>query len=613
MGKPETKESKALKVKVSTKSVDGERTIVFVASSPKEDRDYESVDVKSLRLPLKGGGFVVAGTLTGGENIDIPMLLNHSFDVEDVIGSVRKAYLNESDELVFEAGVSSRFKAQDMLTLLEEDHLSNAFSITMIDYDYNFDSQTITNAEIAEVSMVFRGSNKEARLLAVKSLIKGDESMEKPDDLAEKKALLEKLQKEITEAEAIDITEAVVDEIKEEIKEEEAEVIAEADKNIKEESTEADIAEVKKEEKEMEKEIAKEEVIAKAAPVQGAKAEKQIDKYELASKQFVAYLNKDSKELSRLNEVAIKSFEGANSKETYMNATTSADGGAIVPSAEMLTDVYTTLANYSQVANDLRVITLTSGDSLDVATLVTDVIMKEVATEGAKKTATKPVFGDSDVTLREFAGVAVVTKKLVRQAAVNVYNILVESFARAIATKRAEMALTDATSGIINKSGVTELEADTAGVANYSWKDIKKMPYQIAAGAVQGGKYYISRELLETLDTETDLDGKDLDILTLNGDGLSGRFKNGFNFVVEETLGDASAHAVFGAMGRFGILLRQAGVESETFNTGIVTDGSEVSHNLLQENKLAERVAFYENVGYPIPAAFCVLVDAIVS
>lgn len=169
--------------KLSTKSVDGERRIVFVASSNNEDRHYEHVDVASLRLPLKGGGDITVSAIPSegvSEVIDIPLMLNHSGDVRDVIGSIRAAYFS-NNELTFEAGISKREIAQEMLTLLEEGHLSNAFSITMIDYDYNIDSETISKAEVIEVSLVYRGSNKEARLLAIKSLLR-DEMKTKQND-----------------------------------------------------------------------------------------------------------------------------------------------------------------------------------------------------------------------------------------------------------------------------------------------------------------------------------------------------------------------------------------------------------------------------------------------
>lgn len=162
-----------LKVK---KNDNGEEKIVFVASSNRVDRSNETVDIKSLRLPLKGGGEISVGTMTSeglSDVIDIPLMLNHSRDVTDIIGSVKKAYL-QNDELVFEASISSREIAQEMLTLIKEEHLSNAFSITMSDFDYNFDTGVISNAEIIEVSLVYRGCNREARLLAVKSLMEGE-------------------------------------------------------------------------------------------------------------------------------------------------------------------------------------------------------------------------------------------------------------------------------------------------------------------------------------------------------------------------------------------------------------------------------------------------------
>ena len=182
-----------LKTEISKSvEVNEERRIRFVASSVNEDRHYEKVDVASLRLPLKQGGEIRAGVIpTEGVNdlVDIPLILNHSGDVRDTIGSVRSAFY-ENGELIFEAGISKREIAQEMLLLLEEGHLSNAFSITMSDLDYNFESETISNAEIIEVSLVFRGANREARLLAVKSL--------KGDEMSQEKETPEVLKKEAT-------------------------------------------------------------------------------------------------------------------------------------------------------------------------------------------------------------------------------------------------------------------------------------------------------------------------------------------------------------------------------------------------------------------------------
>lgn len=261
---------------VKTKDVDGERRIVFVASSGSVDRDYERVDVPSLRLPLKAGGEIQVSQIgsEGVEGVDIPLMLNHSGDIRDVIGSVRKAWF-ENGELIFEAGISSRGIAQEILTLIDEGHLSNAFSITMIDFDFDYDTETIRNAEVIEVSVVYRGSNKDARLLAVKSLL-GGEQMEEAEKVEAP------IEAETVETVEEPVGEAPVEQVEESANEAEAETEkeeAEAEEPVDETATEQEQPaepttqeEPKEKEQEMEKEIAQDAVVAKATPVQTAKS-----------------------------------------------------------------------------------------------------------------------------------------------------------------------------------------------------------------------------------------------------------------------------------------------------------------------------------------------------
>lgn len=244
---------------IKHKSVDGERRITFVASSDKQDRHGEFVDTKSLRLPLKGGGYIKAENIPaeGFENIDIPLMLNHSADIRDVIGSVRRAYF-ENGELIFEAGLSTTELAKEITTLVDEGHLSNAFSITMIDFDYDYDSETIYGAEVIEVSVVYRGANREARLLAVKSL--GETPMEEEQkESTEIEVAVEEPTESTKDAEP---TEAQSDtEVEEPTVEEPVEETEPAE-------TEADDKETVEEtnkEKEMDKEIAKDAIVEKSA------------------------------------------------------------------------------------------------------------------------------------------------------------------------------------------------------------------------------------------------------------------------------------------------------------------------------------------------------------
>ncbi len=158
--------------KLKTAETEGEHRITFVASTANEDRDYEVMQIDTFRLPLKGGGHIKVAELgeSGSDKVDIPLLTNHNlWDVESTIGSVRKASYVDG-KLIFEAGISSRAYAQDMFKLVEEGHLDNAFSIQFRDFDYDNETKTCSNGEIVEVSLVTRGSNKDAQVLAVKGL-----------------------------------------------------------------------------------------------------------------------------------------------------------------------------------------------------------------------------------------------------------------------------------------------------------------------------------------------------------------------------------------------------------------------------------------------------------
>lgn len=162
------------KLKIATVGDEGteERRVSFVASTATEDRDYEVVDIKTFRLPLKGGGEIVVGDIPaeGVENVDIPFLTNHDlYHVESTIGSVRKATF-EDGKLIFEVGISSLPSAQEKLKLIEEGHLDNAFSIQYSDYTHDAAKNTDVGGEILEVSLVARGANKDAQVLAVKGL-----------------------------------------------------------------------------------------------------------------------------------------------------------------------------------------------------------------------------------------------------------------------------------------------------------------------------------------------------------------------------------------------------------------------------------------------------------
>lgn len=342
---------------LKTKDVDGERRIVFVASSSSIDRDYERVDVPSLRLPLKSGGEIRVSQIgsEGIEGVDIPLMLNHSGDVRDVIGSVRKAWF-ENGELIFEAGISKRAIAQEILTLIDEGHLSNAFSITMTDFDFDYDTETIQNAEVIEVSVVYRGSNKDARLLAVKSLL-GGENM----DETEKTEVVETPVEETVEETIVEEAEAPVAEVEESADEAEApaeEGDAEAEEKVEEVATEQEeepveesTPEIKEEEKEseMEKEIAKDTVVAKATPVQIAKSSDYL---------------KTKQALTDFKNIVLKHHRGSNEaimKEWEANLASKAISGDAILPTRIEQIFFKTWTDKAEILNTFRMLGVRAG------------------------------------------------------------------------------------------------------------------------------------------------------------------------------------------------------------------------------------------------------------
>jgi HK97 family phage major capsid protein len=355
-----------------------------------------------------------------------------------------------------------------------------------------------------------------------------------------------------------------------------------------------------------------------STPVEGEVVGKhgKLSKEAFAVKQLGAALTGNKELLKELNEEAVKSLESAGlvEKATYLNAGTAADGAVLVPNADLLNDILTLLPAYSPLADKLRTITLTDGNSIDVDALITDVTMTEVGSEGGAKTVTKPALQKSNIAVREWAGIALMTKKLVKQSAIDVYALLRDSFARAIAKTRETMIISDGTSGLVTLSGVTVVNAGgstTSGkttVALIPLADIKKMPFSVPTAAGNGGMYVFSRLLLASLASREDSTGQPIVTLnSSNGGTLSGTF-NGYPFVVAETLGTTDAvstvHAIFGNFAEYGFVVRQGAIDTAVFDSGTVTDGGSTVHNLIQENKLAMRVETWEAVGFPLPAAF---------
>lgn len=457
MGK--TIKSAAIRIKDAVTT--NRQTVRAVVTAPTLDRDYEVIDTRSLRLPLKGGGWIYASELTGKEALDIPFLLNHSMVVEDVIGSVSSGVINDAGELEVEFAISSLPKAQDMLTLLDEGHLGNAFSITINDYTYDSDG-TYRDGEVIEISLVFKGSNRNARLLEVsKSLLKGDRMAEatKSPELTAKYEELQALTKEIEAAEA-KAKEAEPTEVKAEAK---VEVPAEGEPAPKAEEKPAEQpkAEVKVEEtpKPAEQpapaapeaptttpkentnmtETESKAISAKAAAAKPKELEQPVvkaivnpDEHKLiTAKQINAWNAKNYEALRELNAIAKKIDEanGVASKAIKSKEISYSDANPLYLAEQVNRDVELCRGEYG-LAPLVTKINLTESPKFRTLTQDGDIDFVPVGWAGTKP-EDETGFGSVSVEPKPFAVIQVWNDHAADDALVNLYNIMVQNVADA--------------------------------------------------------------------------------------------------------------------------------------------------------------------------------------
>jgi HK97 family phage major capsid protein len=579
MGKPEAQlrvKSLTLKGQLSTKEVEGERRIVFVASSSQEDRDYEHVDVKSLRLPTKGGGEIKVGSIPedGTDLVDVPFMLNHSFDVTDVIGSVRRAYYDSNlDELVFEAGISSRGVAQEMLTLIEEGHLSNAMSITMIDFDYNWDSGLISNAEVIEVSLVFRGSNKEARLLTVKSLLKGEHMSDKdkqtptPDPDADKPVVDAPAP---TPDEPVEDAPAPADAPADQpAPEGDTDAPAGGDDAPADEDQPADDEPVEPVEdkpnpeketnkmSEIDTEAAKQVKDKATAPKQAPKQKDTMserDKKILTIKQIRAMLQKNHSEVERLNKIAVENDMSDAEVKAWKQKAIDYDEGATLYLAEQLdTDVDRQLENVGNVGAIVTRRNLT----------VSPKYRRIVRTDGVRfmkpgfigtKGEDAPTWTSFILEPKPYAVIIGINDHAAEDAYVNVYNELVQDIAEAEAYLEDETILiedgaTVADGTVYPVQGLVPLlttASRVTAIASYGSEDV--IPALGAAyGALKGrGVITLVANTVTWGRLATSMDANNHPIFTVVGQQVSAGALGTFNVVLSDVLEDGQV-----VIGRF--------------------------------------------------------------
>lgn len=418
---------------ISAKSItpEGEKWMRVIASAPTLDRDGEVIDTNSLHIPIKPKGWKYARDLTPDDAIDLPFLRDHKWETEQQLGSVRSMFINADGELETLVGFTSLQRGVEAHTLAKEGHLGNSFSGTFAGGSNS--SGVIYDAELVELSMVFKGSNRDARVLEVSKSVKQEESImaeATAQTLDEKKAEIARLQAEVEAAsqeEGKQEVETVKEEagVKEVVAEEEAKtevVEAPADdektKSIKEEKkTMANDIAVKQV-----KDVVEAEVVEKKS-VMSKKAQR-----ELFVKQFIAYRTGDRKTLDELNEKAYQA-DTSEDKELKKKAIGYNEGASIFQTEVVSRDIQEEYTNVGRVGELVTRIDITGAETWKQIIQTAGNGFQPVGVEEEKQ-EDKPVWTHLSIEPKEHAMIVAWYDAMAKRTPLAVYQTLVRYIAR---------------------------------------------------------------------------------------------------------------------------------------------------------------------------------------
>lgn len=176
-----------------TASSDG-HALTFLANSGTRMTNGYTVDLATLQAPVNDGQLKLVTDLTDSDRLTLPLLLDHMPSITAQVGIIEKLWVDD-DGLMAQARLSDNEQGRNVQQLASEGMLTNSFSIT-IDFDAEPDENgVIRNAELVEISVVYRGAdskavfrslnNREGKTMELKNNLTKDEARALIDELTD--------------------------------------------------------------------------------------------------------------------------------------------------------------------------------------------------------------------------------------------------------------------------------------------------------------------------------------------------------------------------------------------------------------------------------------------
>lgn len=176
-----------------TASSDG-HTLTFLANSGTRMTNGYTVDLATLQAPVNDGQLKLVTDLTDSDRLTLPLLLDHMPSITAQVGIIEKLWF-DNDGLMAQARLSDNEQGRNVQQLASEGMLTNSFSITIDSVDEPAENGVIHNAELVEISVVYRGAdskavfrslnNIEGKIMELKNNLTKDEAQALIDELTD--------------------------------------------------------------------------------------------------------------------------------------------------------------------------------------------------------------------------------------------------------------------------------------------------------------------------------------------------------------------------------------------------------------------------------------------
>ena len=177
----------------NTVSSDG-HTLTFLANSGTRMTNGYTVDLQTLQAPVNDGQLKLVTDLTDSDHLTLPLLLDHMPSITAQVGIIEKLWFDDAG-LMAQARLSDNEQGRNVQQLASEGMLTNSFSITIDFNDEPDENGVIHNAELVEISVVYRGAdskavfrslnNIEGKIMELKNNLTKDEAQSLIDQLTD--------------------------------------------------------------------------------------------------------------------------------------------------------------------------------------------------------------------------------------------------------------------------------------------------------------------------------------------------------------------------------------------------------------------------------------------